>query len=149
MKLYVRIVGVALLAVAMVVLAGCGEKDKFAKAQTEVMQLAKQADALDITSAMKNARDKDGAKQDLEAVANVKKQHQQIMDQIQTKFNEMEGYAKSEPTLGPTLENLKTEIEQQDKSWNQGMNETEYITGLALKEYKAPDPDPWTAHSKW
>lgn len=44
MKKWGRLLAVLMMAAAMVVLAGCGEKDKFAKAQTEVMQLLKQAE---------------------------------------------------------------------------------------------------------
>lgn len=37
MKKWGRLLAVLMMAAAMVVLAGCGEKDKFAKAQNEVM----------------------------------------------------------------------------------------------------------------
>lgn len=144
-----RVIGVMLLALAMVVLAGCGEKDKFAKVQTEVMQLNKQAAAVDVAEVPRSGDRKADGEKKLENIKKAKDEHAQIMNQIQNKITEMEGYVKSEPTLGPTLENVKAQVEQQNETFERVIKEDEWSANIRLKDPPPETEDPWVKASTW
>lgn len=71
------------------------------------------------------------------------------MDQIQAKLTEMDGYAKAEPTLGPTLENIKTQVEKEDTMFKGNMDSREERAEREIKGYESPAEDPWIKASKW
>lgn len=120
-----KILCMMMLAVCMLLMAGCGEKDKFASAQADVMNLTQQA--LDIKVPHQKLRYDDKGKplpEDIEAakkgIADAEEQHQKIQDEIDSKLKEMEGYANKEATLKPQLVRIRQQVTEKDNEWKQG-----------------------------
>lgn len=127
-----KILCMMVLACFMLLMAGCGEKDKFASAQADVMKLTQQADDVDIPH-HNIQRDANGkpVPEDIEAakkgIADAEEQHQKIMDEIDGKLKEMEGYANKEATLKPQLEHIRQQVTEKDKEWKQGASSSKSI----------------------
>ena len=142
-----------ILIVSVFALAGCNEKDKYAKAQTKVMQLLDKADAVkpkptDIKTVGHNrVGDPNDIKTAEDDIANVKQQHEDIMGQINAKLDEMQGYAKEEPTLGPQLETFKKQVKERDTNWNGMIKEHEMVIESYKRPALVPDYDPYKGHT--
>lgn len=80
-------------------------------------------------------------------IADTEKRHQDIMDQVSAKLQEMQGYADKEASLAPRLENIKKEVKAQDQQWHDGLNEYKAITDIQKHSAGAkPTYDPFKGH---
>jgi rubrerythrin len=149
-----RICFIAILTLCMFLLAGCGEKDKFDKDHAEVIKLMEQAKAVDTKDIKIRTNDdltmnQDDIKAVEEDIADTEKRHQAIIDQVNEKLKEMQGYADKEASLAPQLENIKKEVKEQDKQWHEGINEVKAITDMQKhSKGAAPTYDPYKGHLK-
>lgn len=150
-----RSVLVGLLVLCMLILGGCGEKEKFDKAHAEVMQLMKQAVAVKAENVkVRTNKDftynaEDLQKQD-EAITAAEQKNQEIMDQVNAKLKEMEEYAESDSSLALQLESIKTAVEQREKQWQQGIAERKSIANMLKQAVPAgPPSNPWKDVSKF
>ncbi len=152
-----KVLCMMVLACFMLLMAGCGEKDKFASAQADVMKLTKQADEIN-TPNRKLHYDADGkrSKEDIETVTQdikeAEDEHQKVMDEIDGKLKEMEGYANKEATLKPQLEHIRQQVTEKDKEWKQGISEQKAILKMSAESGgKQKIYDPYVANHalKW
>ena len=140
------------LTLCTLLLAGCGEKDKFDKDHDEVIKLMEQAKAVQTKDLKIRDNDDLTANQDdvkaVEAdIADTEKRHQDIIDQVNAKLQEMQGYADKEASLSPRLENIKKEVKEQDQQWHDGLNEYKAITDIQKHSAGAkPTYDPFKGH---
>ena len=147
-----RICAIAILTLCMFLLAGCGEKDKFDKDHAEVIKLMEQAKAVDTKDIKVRTNDnltmnQDDIKAVEEDIADTEKRHQAIIDQVNAKLQEMQGYADKEASLAPRLENIKKEVKAQDQQWHDGINEQKAVTDIHKHSAGAkPTYDPFKGH---
>lgn len=140
------------LTLCTLLLSGCGEKDKFDKDHAEVIKLMEQAKAVQTKDLKIRDNDDLTADQDdvkaVEAdIADTEKRHQDIIDQVNAKLQEMQGYADKEASLAPRLENIKKEVKEQDQQWHDGLNEYKAITDIQKHSAGAkPTYDPFKGH---
>lgn len=143
---------IALLSLCMLLLAGCGEKEGFDKAHAEVIKLTDQAQAITTKNIkVRSNSDFTPNKDDIKAVedniAETEKQHQAVMDQINAKLDEMQGYADKEASLAPQLERIRQEVKMKNDQWQAGINEVKAITKMQKESVgKAPIYDPFKGH---
>ena len=140
------------LTLCTLLLSGCGEKDKFDKDHAEVIKLMEQAKAVQTKDLKIRDNDDLTANQDdvkaVEAdIADTEKRHQDIIDQVNAKLQEMQGYADKEASLAPRLENIQKEVKERDQQWHDGLNEYKAITDIQKHSAGAkPTYDPFKGH---
>ena len=80
-------------------------------------------------------------------IADTEKRHQDIIDKVDAKLQEMQSYADKEASLAPRLENIKKEVKEQDQQWHDGLNEYKAITDMQKHSAGAkPTYDPFKGH---
>lgn len=143
---------VAILMLCVFLIAGCGEKDKFDKAHAEVIQLMEQSKTIkahDIQ--IRRNEDWSSNQDDVKAVeddlVDTEKRHQEIIDKVNAKLEEMQGYADKEASLAPKLEYIKKDVKEQSDQWQAGINELRAINDMHKNDGpgRAPIYDPYKA----
>ncbi len=152
-----KVLCMMVLACFMLLMAGCGEKDKFASAQADVMNLTKQADEIEVPKhKIRHGDDLKPLKEDVDAeyalIKETEDKHQKVMDEIDNKLKEMEGYANKEATLKPQLVRIRQQVTEKDKEWKQGISEQKAILKMSAESGgKQKIYDPYVANGvlKW
>ena len=126
------------LAMCLVMLAGCGEEEKYNTAKNEVLTLMDEGYKVE----MKNLEPLPYNELD-QAYNEAFEKHKAVEDKIQSKLQEMEKLASKEVKLNNDLIELKRVVKEKDDEWLRINNNI-----LAIqKTVKKPSPgwgeDPW------
>ena len=135
-----RILMLLVLAVCVVMLAGCGEEEKYNTAKNEVLTLMDEAynvEMKDLDPIPYNELDK--------TYEEAFEKHKAVEDKIQVKLQEMEKLATKEVKLNNDLIALKHAVKEKDDEWLRSNKNAIAIKKMA----KSPSPglgeDPWEA----
>ena len=123
-------------AMCIMLLAGCGEQEKYNTTKNEVLTLMQQAESIEVPDLQPLTME-----QANQAYEDAVKKHESVDKQIQDKLKLMEEYAVKETTLNNDLIVLKRNIQEKNDTWNKI-----YIKKMADESAKSTlAPDPWQA----
>lgn len=135
---YLKIFSLVVLSVCMIVLAGCGEEEKYNTAKNEVLTLMDEAHKVE----MKNLDPLPYNELD-QAYNEALEKHKDVENKIQDKLQEMEKLASKEVKLNNDLIELKKSVKEKNDEW---LNINNNILAVE-KTVKKPSPgwgeDPW------
>ena len=135
---YLKIFSLVVLSVCMIVLAGCGEEEKYNTAKNEVLTLMDEAYKVE----MKNLDPLPYNELD-QAYNEALEKHKAVENKIQDKLQEMEKLASKEVKLNNDLIELKKSVKEKNDEW---LNINNNIL-VVEKTVKKPSPgwgeDPW------
>ena len=94
-------------------LAGCGEQEKYNTTKNEVLTLMQQAESIEVPDLQPLTME-----QANQAYEDTVKKHESVDKQIQDKLKLMEEYAVKETTLNNDLIALKRNIQEKNDTWN-------------------------------
>ena len=128
-------------AMCIMLLAGCGEQEKYNTTKNEVLTLMQQAESIEVPDLQPLTME-----QANQAYEDAVKKHESVDKQIQDKLKLMEEYAGKETTLNNDLIVLKRNIQEKNDTWNRITKQQIYIKKMADESAKSTlAPDPWQA----
>lgn len=135
---YLKIFSLVVLSVCMIVLAGCGEEEKYNTAKNEVLTLMDEGYKVE----MKNLEPLPYNELD-QAYNEAFEKHKAVEDKIQGKLQEMEKLAVKEVKLNNDLIELKRVVKEKDDEWLRINNDILAIQKMVKKPSPGWGEDPW------
>ena len=135
-----RILMMLALTLCIMVLAGCGEEEKYNTAKNEVLTLMDEAYKVE----MKNLEPLPYNELD-KTYEEAFEKHKAVEDKIQVKLQEMEKLASKEVKLNNDLIALKNAVKEKDDEWLRINNNILSIQKTVKKPSSGWGEDPWDA----
>ena len=135
---YLKIFSLVVLSVCMIVLAGCGEEEKYNTAKNEVLTLMDEGYKVE----MKNLEPLPYNELD-QAYNEAFEKHKAVEDKIQGKLQEMEKLAVKEVKLNNDLIELKRVVKEKDDEWLRINNDILAVQKMVKKPSPGWGEDPW------
>lgn len=135
-----RILMMLALTLCIMVLAGCGEEEKYNTAKNEVLTLMDEAYKVE----MKNLEPLPYNELD-KTYEEAFEKHKAVEDKIQVKLQEMEKLASKEVKLNNDLIELKNAVKEKDDEWLRINNNILSIQKTVKKPSSGWGEDPWDA----
>lgn len=133
-----RILMMLALTLCIMVLAGCGEEEKYNTAKNEVLTLMDEAYKVE----MKNLEPLPYNELD-KTYEEAFEKHKAVEDKIQVKLQEMEKLASKELKLNNDLIALKNTVKEKDDEWLKINNNILSIQKMVKKPSPGLGEDPW------
>lgn len=157
MKKYIKVILVSLLSIFILLLAGCGEEEKYNKAKNEVLQMVAE---LDKTNLDYKQYVKEDVKPKTEESYQQKKaywearlkEHADKVAIIDAKLKEMESLAVKETKLNNDLIGLRNTVKDKEQSTLGVLKESRSMVDLVEKPSEPLTYDainPWGKYATW